>query len=163
MKTWAVAVAAGLVAVAGCSFPPQLEVAETAPSGRVIVAERTEWLAEAQAAKEPSMKHVAPGAVALISALVGANPLGVMIAYGATAVGVAAVEQGKGGIAERARVEVPVTEGQCSRTEVRPDGSISIEVWPAVAPRPPADDEERGGLSSVLDGPPVQPRGIAPR
>ena len=129
------AVALTALLVAGCSMLG--EQAASRPQGQwgntEIVGEFSEHEITAEAAAEPSAKYITPGIVGVVGALVAKDPLMSVVAYGATMVGLAAVEQGKAGHYGTQTIRVPVIPGQPSCTIRRPDSTTIILVGRATS------------------------------
>lgn len=133
MKRRVIAVTCLVLCLCGCSLKPQHEAigpGGEAPKaeggGREIVIEVRSREMKADAAKESSARYLAPAAVGGVGLLVGGNPLGMMLAYAASHVGLAAVEQGKSGSTTSVTARVPKADGEPSCTVIKPDGTTYV-------------------------------------
>jgi len=169
----AAVVCAAALAVAGCSWPPASQVAgsPTTPD-RAIVVTRTTTEAKADAAAKSAQEQLAHGAVGVAGVLLG-DPLTSAVAYGATVVGLAAIEQGKGVSRQTTTITVPVTGGEPSCSVLKPDGTAYVLVGQAtvtalddVVPDglPPEDAALwRRMMGALAGGATPQPEGVSPQ
>jgi len=173
-QSWIVVVLCAALVVAGCSWPPASQVAAAAsPPGREIVIECRDVLAEASAPAETALKEVAPAAVGLGSVLLGSNPIAALAVFMGGTLGIAIVEQAKGGTYELQHIRVPVPDGAPSCTVRKADGAIVVLVGGAAAIA--LDDGMPDGLApedaalwrrmmgALAGGATPQPEGVSPQ